>query len=218
VHVIINCAASIDFNARIDHAIQSNILGSLRMMALAKDTQNLEVFTHVSTCYVNCNLRGLIREDIYEEGTADGILDDDPERKLETLLALPSRELIARTATLLGGYPNTYTYTKALCERLMKARRGSLTLNIVRPAIINTSYAEPFPGWLDSIAAAAALYMFSGLGIIKELEGNAEYVGDTVPVDIVVGNIIVSTAFNAFSNNLSIYHVGSSDRNPISWK
>lgn len=60
--------------------------------------------------------------------------------------------------------------------------------------------------------------MFSGLGIIKELEGNAEYVGDTVPVDIVVGNIIVSTAFNACSNNLSIYHVGSSDRNPISWK
>lgn len=49
----------------------------------------------------------------------------------------------------------------------MKLRRGDLTLSIVRPAIINTSYSEPFPGWLDSIAAAAAIYMFVGLGIIK---------------------------------------------------
>ncbi len=38
---------------------------------------------------------------------------------------------------------------------------------IVRPAIINTSYKEPFPGWLDSIAAAAAMFLFVGLGIIK---------------------------------------------------
>ena len=31
-----NCAASIDFNARIDQAIESNIKGSLRMMKLAQ--------------------------------------------------------------------------------------------------------------------------------------------------------------------------------------
>ena len=49
----------------------------------------------------------------------------------------------------------------------MKLRRGDLTMAIVRPAIINTSYKEPFPGWLDSVAAAAAYYMFAGLGIVK---------------------------------------------------
>lgn len=31
------------------------------MMKLAKDMKNIEIFTHVSTCYVNCNLRGLVR-------------------------------------------------------------------------------------------------------------------------------------------------------------
>lgn len=50
------------------------------------------------------------------------------------------------------------------------------------------------------------------------MEGNEKYIGDTVPVDCVVGNIIVATAFNAFSKQLSIYHVGSSDRNPTTWK
>jgi hypothetical protein len=36
----------------------------------------------------------------------------------------------------------------------------------------------------------------------------------TTSVDMVVGNIIVSTAYNACWKNLSIYHASSSDRNP----
>lgn len=80
---------------------------------------------------------------------------------------MPVRDLVARTDEILGNYPNTYTFTKALCERLMKGRRGDLNMSIIRPAIINTSYLEPFPGWLDSIAAAAAYFMFIGLGIVK---------------------------------------------------
>ena len=125
------------------------------------------------------------------------------------------RELVSKTDELLGKYPNSYTYTKALCERLMKLRRGNLTMAIVRPAIINTSFKEPFPGWLDSVAAAAAYYMFVGLGIIKEVRGNPENVGDTIPVDVVVNNTIVATAFNAFNQKLNVYHVGSSDRNQV---
>lgn len=89
---------------------------------------------------------------------------------------------------------------------------------IIRPAIINTSYSEPFPGWLDSIAAAAAMFLFVGLGIIKEIKGNSNIIGDTIPVDVVVANIIVATAFNIKKSGLPIYHVGSSDRNPITWE
>jgi hypothetical protein len=99
----------------------------------------------------------------------------------------------------------------------MKVRQAGVPLCIVRPAIINTSYAEPFPGWIDSIAAAAALFMFVGLGIVKELKGNLKKIGDTVPVDIVVATIIVASAYNVGNKSLSIYHVGSSDRNPLTW-
>ncbi len=66
--MIINCAASIDFNARIDFAIDSNINGSCRMLELARSIKNLSVFTHISTCYVNCDQSGLIKEEIYEKG------------------------------------------------------------------------------------------------------------------------------------------------------
>jgi hypothetical protein len=37
------------------------------MLKLAKECKNLEIFTHVSTCYVNCYRQGFIEEDIYEK-------------------------------------------------------------------------------------------------------------------------------------------------------
>jgi len=37
-------------------------------------------------------------------------------------------------------------------------------------------------------------------------------------VDIVVADILVAAAFNSRSHKLSIYHSGSSDRNPLTWK
>lgn len=48
--------------------------------------------------------------------------------------------------------------------------------------------------------------------------GNRYIIGDMVPVDTVVANIIVATAKNFNKDDLPIYHVGSSDRNPITWE
>lgn len=133
------------------------------------------------------------------------------------MLSLNLEELISRTPEILGKFPNTYTYTKSLCERLIKKKKGDLPVCIVRPSIINTSYLEPFPGWIDSIAAAAALYMLVGLGVVHEVKGNRRVISDTVPVDVVVATIIVASAFNLKKPTLSIYHAGSSDRNPLIW-
>jgi fatty acyl-CoA reductase len=58
--VIINCAASIDFNERLCDAININYLGCLRMLDLAHECKKLEIFTHVSTAYVNCEKKGFI--------------------------------------------------------------------------------------------------------------------------------------------------------------
>jgi fatty acyl-CoA reductase len=92
--IIMNCAASIDFNARLDDAININIKGTFRMMELAKKCQRLLTFTHVSTCYVNCNLQGRIREEIYPKNS-------DPDVELKNLLAIPSSEIVKRTDEVL---------------------------------------------------------------------------------------------------------------------
>lgn len=42
-----------------------NYFGSGRMLELAKECKNFDVFLQVSTCYVNCDKRGEIHEKIY---------------------------------------------------------------------------------------------------------------------------------------------------------
>ena len=38
----------------------------MRVLELAQECKNLEVLTHVSTCYVNCNRQGHIDEEVYD--------------------------------------------------------------------------------------------------------------------------------------------------------
>jgi nucleoside-diphosphate-sugar epimerase len=88
--MIMNCAASIDFNARIDNAIDINIRGSLRMLELARKAKRLEMFTHVSTCYANCDRSGLVKEEIYERGTLRPTQNSPPRRNSASSRPSPS--------------------------------------------------------------------------------------------------------------------------------
>ncbi len=49
----------------------------------------------------------------------------------------------------IGKYPNTYTYTKWLGERmLMKRRPSNMSMTILRPTIVTGSLRDPMPGWV----------------------------------------------------------------------
>ena len=65
-HIVVNCAASIDFNSKLEDAINANIKGTLKMFALAKKCKQLLNFIHISTCYVNSDKEGFIEEKIYK--------------------------------------------------------------------------------------------------------------------------------------------------------
>jgi len=49
------------------------------------------------------------------------------------------------TAPLLGKYPNTYTFTKALAEHLIEREAGNIPFVIVRPSIVSSTISDPFP-------------------------------------------------------------------------
>jgi hypothetical protein len=50
----------------------------------------------------------LIKEEIYDT-------KDDPEELFARLTSMTMKELVTSTEEILGKYPNTYTFTKALC-------------------------------------------------------------------------------------------------------
>ena len=45
------------------------------------------------------------------------------------------------------GWPNTYTYTKSLAESALVRRNGKLRVAVLRPTIVESALADPFPGW-----------------------------------------------------------------------
>lgn len=52
--------------------------------------------------------------------------------------------------SLLGHFPNTYTFTKKMAEKMLEMEAGDLPLVIVRPSIVTAAVKEPFPGWIDN--------------------------------------------------------------------
>jgi fatty acyl-CoA reductase len=114
-------------------------------------------------------------------------------------------------------WPNTYTYTKSLSERSLIKHRGDIPLLILRPAIIICAENEPVAGWTDSLAAAGALTLVFGVGLIRYLNTNATVRGDLIPVDYVSNSIIIGTAAQASKNCYNIVHCNSTHSNPVTW-
>lgn len=55
------------------------------MHDLVSQCKKIEIFTHVSTCYVNCDKKGYIQEKIYEDGR-------DSEEMVTQILAMSPEE------------------------------------------------------------------------------------------------------------------------------
>src|SRR5215831_15403777 len=60
------------------------------------------------------------------------------------------------------GWPNTYTLSKSLAESLLAKYGAGLPIAIVRPAIVESSTAQPFRGWNEGINTSASLSYLLG--------------------------------------------------------
>ena len=90
----------------------------------------------------------------------------DCEKIVEDIMKLGPQRVDEQEKTILGVYPNTYTFTKGLAERMIKKRRGNLPVVIVRPSIIQGNYSDPFMGWTDTIAASGFQMLMVCTGLL----------------------------------------------------
>jgi glycerone phosphate O-acyltransferase/fatty acyl-CoA reductase len=206
--VIINSAAAVDFINTLDKAMRDNFYNTMRMLKFAKECKRLEVLVHVSTAYSNSNRVGYIEEKLYTSSR-------DIDEIIKHIKSLSKEELNKQTASIVKGYPNTYTFAKFLAEHKLSQNKDDLSMAIVRPTIIGASYEEPFPGWVDSVSALTGVYFYFGLGIAKELYANKKVVLDVVSVDYCANMIIAAGAYQANKKTLEIFHSGSSSVNPV---
>lgn len=47
------------------------------------------------------------------------------------------------------GWQDTYAFTKAMGEMLIEHMRGDIPVVVVRPSVIESTFQDPFPGWME---------------------------------------------------------------------
>ncbi|KAL0369545.1 UNVERIFIED_CONTAM: Fatty acyl-CoA reductase 3 [Sesamum angustifolium] len=184
VDIIISSAATTKFDERYDLALGINTLGALHVGNFARKCSKLKMLLHVSTAYVHGMRVGLIPEVPFHMGqTLPGAqipcLDINTEKKiveerlrqLHTLNSTPKQITSAMKdlgieRAKLHGWPNTYSFTKAMGEMMiLEEMKGTdYKLVIIRPSIVTSTFREPFPGWIEGLRTIDALFAAYGKG------------------------------------------------------
>ena len=156
---VIHCAASVRFDSPLPLAVQSNVDTVMTLLQLALDLPLLRHFVHTSTAYVMPN-------------TEEGSLLDCPAElpKLpeapQALLEAIREETLSEETMFNAGFPNSYTFTKAIAEHLFHEASTRFVRSIVRPSIISCGFLHPMPGWTDSENAHGAHLLAMERGLV----------------------------------------------------
>ncbi|XP_025834220.1 fatty acyl-CoA reductase 1-like [Agrilus planipennis] len=127
VEIVYHCAATIRFDVHLKQAIIINVRGTKYMLDLAKEMKKLKLFVHVSTAY--CHLQEKV---LYEKSYPPPA---DPNIMIKLAEWLNEDIIGSIQDKVLGNYPNTYAYTKALGEGLVDQEIGKLPVTILRPSV-----------------------------------------------------------------------------------
>ncbi|CAA0404131.1 unnamed protein product [Arabidopsis thaliana] len=220
---------------RYDVALGINTFGAINVLNFAKKCVKPKLLLHVSTAYVCGERPGHIVEKHFAMGESlngknkvdintDRRLADQKSKQLkeqgcsgeETEQAM--KDFGLKRARLYG-WPNTYVFTKAMGEMLLGHYRETMPIVIIRPTIITSTFSDPFPGWIEGLKTVDSVIIFYGKGILKCFLVDQKTVCDIIPVDMVVNAMIAIAADHCHdSGSHTVYHVGSSNQNPVIYK
>ena len=115
----------------------------------------------------------------------------------------------------LRGWNDTYTYMKFLAEQVVMELRGDLRTAIVRPSIIESSVAEPHPGWLGKYRMSEPLIVGFSKGRIPDFPADPDIILDIIPVDFVVNAMLAAAEAIAKRGGIEVYHIATGTQNPL---
>ncbi|GAY32624.1 hypothetical protein CUMW_003360 [Citrus unshiu] len=204
VDVIINSAASITFHERYDIAIDINTRGPAHIMTFAKKCKKVKRQGRIMEkpfCMGDTIARELNFSNFKTETKLD--VGKEIELAVKSKKALENDEDALKKMKELGlerarkhGWQDTYIFTKAMGEMLIDTMKENIPIVIIRPGIIESTYKEPFPGWIEGNRAAK-----------------------WVPVDMVVNAMLAAIAKHGQAiiqkPEIKVYQIASSVTNPL---
>ncbi|HTH51580.1 MAG TPA: AMP-binding protein, partial [Pyrinomonadaceae bacterium] len=167
----------------------------------------------------HAKFREQARHRFIEEGR-----DPDDEAELKSAIFRERKMWIRERTTELGaeraeywGWTNIYTYSKSLAEQII-ASQDDIVKTLVRPSIVESSQAYPFPGWNEGFTTTAPLILIALRGQ-PVIPVNEKLILDIIPVDMVAG-VILAAAMNALVDDKPplVFQASSGDSNPNDMK
>ena len=110
------------------------------------------------------------------------------------------------------GWPNVYTYTKAIGEQVVA--RSGLSFTIARPACCESTLTYPMVGYNEGINTSAPLLYMMMKGQQQIMARHVPL--DFIPTDHVVAGMILALAELLEGTAPPVYQFGASDVNPCS--
>ncbi|XP_068901557.1 fatty acyl-CoA reductase wat-like [Tenebrio molitor] len=209
---IIHISASVRFDEELRIATYTNVRSVQSILEIAKGAKNLKVLSYVSTAYSNCIEQREVEEKFYDPPMTVGQL-------FKILDAMDDEMLNTKLSQILGKWPNTYTFTKAIAENVIREEGQNLPIGIIRPGIIVGSVNDPEPGWTDFFQGMEMICMGVYTGVCHCLPIRREAPVSLVPLDYAV-NHILSVSWDIGRNRKpleeSIYNFVGSKTNKIS--
>ena len=217
---VVHFAGLTDFEPDPRLALATNVEGARNAADVAAQTRDGRLL-HVSTTFVAGNVSGSVPETLVR-GLSPAGKRFDPEREVAELRRLcdshPERRarIDAVNDRLLAlGWPNIYTYSKALAEHLL-AGRSDVHVTTVRPAVVECAQSYPFLGWNEGINTSGPLVWLLG-SFFRRLPSRPDHRFDVIPVDTVARTLTAILAAALRNEAEEIYQLGSSAANPLTF-
>ena len=159
-----------------------------------------------------------LRKQAEREHSRSGFLStaaDTERRRLEWVQAELVLAGTERARSL--GWTDVYTFTKALGERVVADLGADIHVSVVRPAVVESSWLHPYPGWIEGFKMAEPLILAYGRGELPEFPASPDSTLDIVPCDHVVNAIVAVCATTPAPGHPEYYHVSSGARNPLTF-
>ncbi|XP_014210800.1 fatty acyl-CoA reductase wat-like [Copidosoma floridanum] len=215
VSVVFHVAATVRFDEKLKLATAINVQSTSDILSLCKDMQKLKAAVHVSTAYANCISRE-IGEKFYDYPIKNKEL-------LSLVNCLPEETVNEISPRIISPWPNTYAFTKAIAEDLIRSRNKSLPIGIFRPGIVISTANEPMPGWIDNFYGPTGIAAGVATGLLRTMHCDPKKNANIVPVDLTVNALIASAWDIAMETarrdeEMLIYNFVSSVDAPFTWQ
>ncbi|KAL9692762.1 hypothetical protein quinque_015798 [Culex quinquefasciatus] len=180
VNIVFHLAATVRFDEKMKTAMQINVKACRDILDLCYEMKHLKSVIYVSTAYTQCPQKE-VEERFYEPP-----LDS---KKMIALTDCVSDSMMENiTPILLDKWPNTYTFTKAIAEDVVRQNSRGMPIGMFRPGI--ATYQEPVPGWIDNFYGPTGVIAGAGTECCEHARADPTKVATMVLVDLCVNGTI----------------------------